>query len=62
MHESVQLVYFSVQGSTFAANTIITHPLIMSAAAHIFVFTLGILHIPPQLVERKVRARSYFRI
>jgi hypothetical protein len=51
----VQLVYFSVQGSTLAANTIITHPLIMTAAAHIFVFTLRILHIPPQLVERKVR-------
>jgi hypothetical protein len=40
-------VYFSVQGSTFAANIIITHPLITSAAAHTFVFTLGILHIPP---------------
>jgi hypothetical protein len=44
----VQLLYFSAQGSAFvAANIIMTPPLIMSAATHIFVFTLGILHIPP---------------
>jgi hypothetical protein len=41
----VQLLYFSAQGSAFvAANIITTHPLIMSAATHIFVFTPGILH------------------
>jgi len=37
-----------VQGSAVvAANTIMTHPLNMSTTAEIFVFTLGILHIPP---------------
>jgi hypothetical protein len=37
-----------VQGSAVvAANIITTHPLIMSMTAEIFVFTLGILHIPP---------------
>jgi hypothetical protein len=45
-HESVQLLYFSAQGSLVfvAANIITTHPLNMSAATHIFVFTPGILH------------------
>jgi hypothetical protein len=51
----VQLLYFSAQGSLFvAANTIITHPLRMSAATHIFVFTPKILHTFAQLVENKV--------
>jgi hypothetical protein len=39
-----------VQGSAVvAANIIITHPLIMSAATEICFFTLEILHSPPQL-------------
>src|SRR4029079_16565307 len=40
-HESVQLLCFSVQGSAVvAANNIMAHPLIMSAATEIFFFTL----------------------
>jgi hypothetical protein len=51
-HESVQLLYFSSQGVAFvAANIPMTHPLIMSAAAHIFVFTPAILRALPGLVE-----------
>jgi hypothetical protein len=37
-----------VQGSAFvAANIIITHPLMMSAATEIFFFTVEIHHDPP---------------
>ncbi|HEX4630839.1 MAG TPA: hypothetical protein VH188_07715 [Chthoniobacterales bacterium] len=47
-HESVQLLYFSAQGSFVfvAANIIATPPLIMTAATQIFVFTPEILHGP----------------
>jgi hypothetical protein len=47
-HESVQPLCFSVHGSAVvAANIIITHPLMMSAATEICFFTLAILHNPP---------------
>jgi hypothetical protein len=50
----VQALYFSAQGSAgAAANIIMTHPLITSITAEIFVFTFGILHIPRKLVETK---------
>jgi hypothetical protein len=43
----VHALYFSAQGSAGgAANIIMTHPLIISITAEIFVFTPGILHIP----------------
>ena len=39
VHDSLQLLYFSVQGSTLAAKPIMTHPLIAAAANNIFAFT-----------------------
>jgi hypothetical protein len=45
-----------VQGSAFvAANMIITHPLVMSAATEIFFFTVEIPPRSSQLVEKKVQ-------